>query len=81
MMEHRPSSGHPLVTTGAKLWGGGESKPVPDFAEGESVRHRKWGVGTVLTVKGRGEAAEIKIDFPGFGTKTLMVRYAPLEKI
>lgn len=76
-----PGSGHPLITTGAKLWGGGEKKPLQDFAEGESVRHSKWGVGTVLKVKGRGESAEIQIEFPGFGTKNLMARYAPLEKV
>ncbi|HBV96655.1 MAG: ATP-dependent DNA helicase PcrA [Peptococcaceae bacterium BICA1-7] len=76
-----PGSGHPLITTGASMWKGKESRPVQNFDEGEAVRHSKWGVGTVLSVKGSGESAEIKIEFPGFGTKTLMARYAPLEKV
>lgn len=47
---------------------------------GDQVEHRKWGRGTVVNVKGRGENAEISIDFPGLGVKTLLARYAPLEK-
>jgi len=51
-----------------------------DLQCGDQVEHRKWGRGTVVNVKGRGEKAEISIDFPGMGIKTLLARYAPLEK-
>ena len=51
-----------------------------DLQCGDQVEHRKWGRGTVINVKGRGESAEISIDFPGLGVKTLLSRYAPLEK-
>lgn len=51
-----------------------------NFSPGELVTHRKWGQGTVLEVKGKGDNAEIKIDFPGLGTKTLLARFAPLER-
>ena len=54
---------------------------VISFNPGERVRHRKWGVGTVLGVRGQGEAAELQVEFPALGTKTLLARYAPLEKV
>lgn len=56
-------------------------KALPSlFIPGERVRHRKWGVGTVVDVRGDGEAAEIRVAFPEMGIKTLLARYAPLEK-
>ncbi|WP_027363281.1 DNA helicase PcrA [Desulfotruncus alcoholivorax] len=51
-----------------------------DYAPGELVTHRKWGQGTVIEVKGKGASAELKIDFPGLGIKTLLARFAPLER-
>ena len=72
--------GLPGVTTGARLWGGQEKKEIPSFAEGDSVRHGKWGLGTVRSVRGKGESAELIIEFPGMGAKTLLARFAPLEK-
>ncbi|MFZ5632583.1 MAG: DNA helicase PcrA [Bacillota bacterium] len=71
----------PGVTTGAQLWGRQEKREFPAFAVGDSVRHGKWGLGTVQDVRGQGESAEVKIDFPGLGTKTLLVKFAPLEKV
>ncbi|MFZ5642110.1 MAG: DNA helicase PcrA [Bacillota bacterium] len=69
------------VSAGSQLWGGREAVVVADYNEGDSVRHKKWGVGTILSVRGKGETAELSIDFPGLGTKILMARYAPLEKV
>lgn len=54
---------------------------VTQYNAGDQVRHRKWGVGTVIGVKGAGETAEIKIQFADQGVKTLLARYAPLEKV
>ena len=48
---------------------------------GDKARHRKWGVGTVVSVKGTGEEVELKIAFPGQGVKGLMQKYAPIEKV
>ncbi len=50
------------------------------FNCGDTVEHSKWGRGTVLEIKGSGENAELKIEFPGLGTKTLLARYAPLVR-
>ncbi len=53
---------------------------VDQLQNGDQVEHRKWGRGTVVNIKGKGEKAEISIDFPGAGVKTLLACYAPLEK-
>ncbi|MFZ5647623.1 MAG: DNA helicase PcrA [Bacillota bacterium] len=59
----------------------GKKAAIGDFCRGDCVRHSKWGLGTVMDVKGRGDSAEVKIEFPGVGTKTLLAKYAPLEKV
>lgn len=48
---------------------------------GDKARHGKWGVGTVVSVKGSGEEVELKIAFPGQGVKGLMQKYAPIAKV
>ena len=48
---------------------------------GEKVRHSKWGVGTVVSVKGSGANMEIAVAFSGSGVKKLLVEYAPVEKV
>jgi DNA helicase-2/ATP-dependent DNA helicase PcrA len=50
------------------------------FTPGDVVRHRKWGEGVVKDVRGKGDSQEVKVHFPGLGVKTLLSRYAPLEK-
>ena len=47
---------------------------------GDKAHHNKWGIGTVVAVKGSGEEVELKIAFPGQGVKGLMQKYAPIEK-
>jgi len=64
-------------TTGYNI--SGSVKALATFVPGEQVKHRKWGPGTIIEVKGKGENTEVKIDFPGLGVKTLLARYAPLE--
>lgn len=51
-----------------------------ELVPGDVVRHRKWGVGTVTAVRGQGPSAELRIDFPRLGVKTLIAEYAPLER-
>jgi DNA helicase-2/ATP-dependent DNA helicase PcrA len=53
---------------------------LADYRPGDRVRHKKWGSGTVVSVQGEGEGAEIKVAFPDLGIKTLLARYAPLQK-
>ncbi|WP_337384081.1 DNA helicase PcrA [Megasphaera sp.] len=51
------------------------------FAKGDKVRHKIWGVGTVLQVIGEGPNMQMKIQFPTKGVRQVVVKYAPLEKI
>lgn len=48
---------------------------------GDKAQHGKWGVGTVVSVKGSGEEVELQIAFPGQGIKALMQKYAPITKV
>ena len=51
------------------------------FAKGDKVRHKIWGIGTVLDVIGEGTNMQMKIQFPTKGVHQVVVKYAPLEKI
>ncbi len=50
------------------------------FRPGQKVRHPKYGEGTVYQREGDGEDAKITVQFPRFGLKKLVERYAQLEK-
>lgn len=49
---------------------------------GDKANHRKWGVGTVVSIKGEGDSMELTIAFPApTGIKKLLAAYAPVEKV
>jgi len=50
------------------------------FRPGQKVKHPKYGEGTVYRREGDGEDAKITVQFPRFGLKKLVERYAQLEK-
>ena len=50
------------------------------FRPGQRVKHPKYGEGTVYQREGDGEDAKITVQFPRFGLKKLMEKYAQLEK-
>jgi DNA helicase II / ATP-dependent DNA helicase PcrA len=49
------------------------------FRPGQKVRHPKYGEGTVYRREGEGEQAKITVQFPRFGLKKLVEKYAQLE--
>ncbi len=51
------------------------------FSKGDKVRHKIWGIGTVLDVIGDGPNMQMKIQFPTKGVRQVVVKYAPLEKV
>ncbi|WP_184615543.1 DNA helicase PcrA [Sphaerisporangium krabiense] len=59
--------------------GGGRS--IPNLSPGDRVTHDAFGLGTVVTVEGVAEKAKVKIDFGSGGEKTLLLAYAPIEKL
>ena len=48
---------------------------------GDDVSHAKWGEGVVLGLSGSGDKAEVVVNFGSVGQKTLLLAWAPLEKI
>ncbi|NEY73181.1 DNA helicase PcrA [Bacillus mesophilus] len=65
-------------------------RPVASTTGGESIgwqvgdkaQHKKWGTGTVVSVKGEGESKELDIAFPSpTGIKRLLAKFAPIEKV
>lgn len=77
--ETRPAA----VTPGRRA----QPRPLPGAfngfipAVGASVLHPHWGPGSVLACTGTGEDTEVTIDFPGNGTRTVLVRYALLRPL
>ncbi|HZG12344.1 MAG: DNA helicase PcrA [Kurthia gibsonii] len=52
------------------------------WAAGDKASHKKWGIGTVVSVKGEGEGMELDIAFPSpTGIKRLLAKFAPIEKV
>jgi DNA helicase II / ATP-dependent DNA helicase PcrA len=50
------------------------------FRPGQRVKHPKYGEGTVYQREGDGEDAKITVQFPRFGLKKLVEKYAQLER-
>ena len=50
------------------------------FRPGQKVKHPKYGEGTVYQREGEGEEAKITVQFPRFGLKKLVEKYARLER-
>jgi DNA helicase-2/ATP-dependent DNA helicase PcrA len=57
------------------------ARPVPALSAGDRVNHDAFGVGKVVATAGAGEQAQATIDFGEIGLKTLLLRYAPVEKL
>jgi DNA helicase II / ATP-dependent DNA helicase PcrA len=65
-----------------RLRGGVGNRPVISLRVGDRVTHDAFGLGRVVAVNGEGERAQAEIDFGGdVGTKRLLLRYAPVEKL
>lgn len=48
---------------------------------GDKAKHKKWGEGMVVSVRGEGEDKELDIAFPEpVGIKRLLAKFAPIEK-
>ncbi|MBU6279249.1 MAG: DNA helicase PcrA [Actinomycetales bacterium] len=72
------------ASTGAQVRFGNRvisEQPVIALQPGDRVTHEKFGLGTVVAVGGSGERADATIDFGSAGTKRLLLRYAPVEKL
>lgn len=51
-----------------------------DWTVGDKANHKKWGEGTVVSIKGEGDNLELDIAFPNVGIKRLFAKFAPITK-
>jgi DNA helicase-2/ATP-dependent DNA helicase PcrA len=68
-----PRQLRPVVTANTRA-------SAAQFQAGERVRHPRFGWGTVVAARGSGEDLEVTVAFPGGGVRSLLVRYAQLER-
>ena len=52
-----------------------------DYAEGDRVRHTRFGEGTVLKIVDGGRDFEVTVDFDGHGVKKMFAGFAKLQKL
>lgn len=57
------------------------NREVPQVEPGDRVSHDAFGLGTVTEVAGAGDKTVATVDFGSEGTKRLLMRYAPVEKL
>ncbi|MBW5448414.1 DNA helicase PcrA [Cohnella sp. CFH 77786] len=73
------AAARPAPAAAAKPAGSGDGLSV---AAGDKVQHAKWGIGTVVAVKGSGNDMELNIAFPApIGVKRLLAAFAPVTKV
>ena len=54
---------------------------VGRFKQGHRVRHRTYGIGSVVRCQGEGDDCKLTVLFPRHGLKKLLVKYARLERV
>jgi len=70
----------PRVRPGAA--GGASDAGSTVWQSGDKVSHNKWGIGTVVAVRGSGADQELQIAFPApTGIKKLLAKFAPIQKV
>ena len=77
--EDSPSAGW-----GGSVRRGGRAVGTADvisLSPGDRVTHERFGLGTVVATDGAHDRASATIDFGSAGTKRLLLRYAPVEKL
>ncbi len=50
------------------------------FRAGSTIRHPKYGLGTVLRREGDGDDAKLTVSFPGYGLKKLVEKFAGIQE-
>lgn len=74
---------HSTSSSAAHKFGqvGGASASVQNYSAGDTVRHKTFGTGVVLSARAMGNDTMLEVAFDRAGTKKLMANYAKLEKI
>ncbi|MFC4734956.1 DNA helicase PcrA [Bacillus daqingensis] len=66
----KPARPQPAATGGSSF----------SWSVGDKAAHKKWGTGTVVSLKGSGDDVELDIAFPQVGVKRLFAKFAPITK-
>jgi DNA helicase-2/ATP-dependent DNA helicase PcrA len=69
------SGGSSSSSSGSRSSGGSGK-----FKVGTRVRHAKFGVGLIVKCEGEGDNLKLTINFPGYGQKKMVEKFAGLEK-
>lgn len=74
---------HGSTSSAAHKFGqvGGASVSAQNYSAGDTVRHKAFGTGVVLSARAMGNDTMLEVAFDRAGTKKLMANYAKLEKI
>ena len=75
----KSSQGLASLQKGSQLAAG--SGGSPDYAEGDRVRHVKFGEGTVLEIRSGGRDYEVTVDFDSAGVRKMFAKFAKLVNI
>lgn len=75
----KSSQGLASLQKGSQLAAG--SGGSPDYAEGDRVRHVKFGEGIVLEIRSGGRDYEVTVDFDSAGVRKMFAKFAKLVKI
>ena len=75
----KSSQGLASLQKGSQLAAG--SGGSPDYAEGDRVRHVKFGEGTVLEIRSGGRDYEVTVDFDSAGVRKMFAKFAKMVKI
>ncbi len=59
----------------------GETSGTLDYKEGDTVRHKKFGVGTVTSIVNGGRDYEVTVEFERAGVKKMFASFAKLERV
>ena len=77
---HRGGSGRPAASQTKSFAYEDEDQSASGVRKGMRVRHRQFGVGTIVNVEDQGDDFKVTVKFLSVGTKKLMAKYAGLEK-
>ena len=81
MMSSQPRGSNLMPKAKTKPMGTvGANSSAVEWRVGDKVAHEKWGIGTIVAVKGEVGDQELKVAFPGQGIKLLLAKYAPLKR-
>jgi len=74
-------SNQPAKPVVSEVKSSAKPKSAVGLGPGARVRHAKYGVGEILKREGAGDSVKLIINFPGFGLKKLIEKFAELEPV